>query len=184
MHRLNILEDDGQVRLVATNRARAPDPIVGGQRGQRTGGNPAGLFFYNEHGDECGGLVYGADPGTGDQAGSGMLFDRLGSDQVVGIVYDEQARRWRAGLHVWERPDPPPADPVTGSTSPTQTADVMASWRGVPRVVVGRTIDGDAAVILDDAAGRPRLRLAVSAEGQARLETYDEQGTITARWPE
>lgn len=186
VQRLNIVDEHGQVRLAATNQARSPDPVVRGQRGKRAGGNPAGLFFYNEHGDECGGLVYGADHDTAEaRAGAALLFDRLRGDQVVGIVYDEHDRRWRAGLHVWERPPPRLPGPASGSQPQSQTdTDVTTSLRGAPRVMVGRTSEGDAAVILDDAQGRPRLRLAVSADGQAELKTYDEDGNVTAQWPD
>jgi len=43
---------------------------------------------------------------------------------------------------------------------------------------------GAATIVLSDAQGKPRLRLAVDADGNPRLEFLDETGKVTARIPE
>src|SRR5262245_17381930 len=59
VERLNIVEKDGKLRMVISNSQRAPDPIIDGKSyPMRQGGNTAGMIFYNNKGDECGGLAF------------------------------------------------------------------------------------------------------------------------------
>ena len=46
------------------------------------------------------------------------------------------------------------------------------------RVQVGRWRDRSSGVVLHDAAGRARLKLAVTAEGAASIEFLDEKGKV------
>ena len=58
VERVNFVEKNGQVKMVIANKARLPGPgnIVSGKLGQREGLKGPGILFYNEKGDECGGL--------------------------------------------------------------------------------------------------------------------------------
>src|SRR2546427_3070101 len=67
VERINVVEKDGTLRLVISNKARGPDPVVSGKTYPRTGGNRAGFIFFNDEGNEDGGLVYG---GRRDRDGS------------------------------------------------------------------------------------------------------------------
>src|SRR5258707_12941097 len=59
VERINVVEKDGTLRLVISNKARAPDPVVSGKTYPRGGGNRAGVIFFNDEGNENGGLIYG-----------------------------------------------------------------------------------------------------------------------------
>lgn len=200
VERINIVEQDGRVRLVISNAERAPDAIFEGKSYPRSGGNSAGLTFYNDEGNENGGLYHrGRSTEQGRRASAGLLFDQLDQDQVLGLMYSDDGRRRSAGLYVWDRPE----------TSVTVLADRLASLRampesaekerelasfaaeieeqrlaGVQRLSVGRTREADATVMLADANGRPRLSLSVTAEGDASLQILDEEGKVTARFPD
>lgn len=166
--RVDIVEADGSVRLVISNSARAPDPVCDGQTLKRDGGRPAGLFFYNDEGDECGGLVFGGRR-AGDRyaAEAALLFDQFKQDQVVGISHEDADGQRRAGLIVWDRCDEP--FPAIG---------------GATRLFVGKTPQRAAVVELRDGTGRVRLRLSVGSDGTAGLEFLDASGEVTARLPE
>ncbi len=162
------METDGTLRLVISNRARAPDPVCDGQTFQRDGGNSPGLIFYNDEGDECGGLVFGgkrADDGYA--ADAALLFDQFKQDQVVGLVHGDANGRREAGVCVWDRPDEP--FPAIG---------------GATRLFMGKTVEGIAAIELRDGEGRVRLRLSVAGDGTAGLEFLDASGDVTARLPD
>jgi hypothetical protein len=67
--RINIVEGDGKVRLPLTNHKRMPGGRMAGvELTNRDGNRPtgagtaptAGLLFFNDDGDECGGLIYGS----------------------------------------------------------------------------------------------------------------------------
>jgi hypothetical protein len=166
--RINIVEPDGRVRLVISGAARAPDPVCDGQTFEREGGNPAGIIFYNDEGDECGGLVFGGGRANGGySAGGVLLFDQFKQDQVIGLSHDDRDGRRRAGLTVWDRPEEP--FPEVG---------------GARRIFVGKTQDRAAIVELLDTAGTVRLRLAVGPANQARIEFFDEAGELVARLPD
>lgn len=163
VERINILEEDGTVRMVLSNSSRAPDPICNGETFKRDGGNSAGVIFYNDEGDECGGLVFGGrHVDGGHSAGGALLFDQFKQDQVIGLMHEDNGTRRRAGFWVWDRPEDP--FPVRGEAA---------------RVFVGKTRDRSAVVELRDGAGRVRLRLEVPAEGDPRVEILDEEGEVT-----
>lgn len=190
VERINVIEKDGKVRLVISNKERAPDGVIDGKTFQRQGGNSAGMIFYNDEGDENGGLLLAGETVDGRPSAAGaLLFDRYNQDQTVGIMYQEEDGRWASGLHAWDRPDAPlsrmiPRIDALDSLSPAERTRGIQALRdsgliGVRRVFVGRSDDSAATVRLYDRKGRPRLRLSVDASDTPRLEFLDEQGRVT-----
>jgi hypothetical protein len=51
------------------------------------------------------------------------------------------------------------------------------------RVFIGRTSDKQARIVLSDANGRPRIRLSVEQNGEAKLEFLDRSGKVTQTLP-
>src|SRR5215468_11755850 len=76
VERINIVEKDGKIKLVISNKDRFPDPYIDGKFiPLRNGGKTAGMIFYNDKGDECGGLSFSGDSKDGKTgAGGGLLF--------------------------------------------------------------------------------------------------------------
>ncbi len=162
VERINVVEADGSVKMVISNKERLPEP--GGQT-QRTDRSP-GILFYNDEGDECGGLRYASRKIEGRMAaGASLMFDQYKEDRTIGLAYEELDGYRKAGLEVWDR---------NGSNSSTPRAT---------RLFAGKTHDRTARVALSDAAGKPRLVLSVSPEGHAKIEFLDETGRVTAALP-
>lgn len=199
VHRINVVGPDGRTQLVISNRQDMPEGVMDGKtfpsQGRHDG---AGLIFYNALGDEDGGLTFGAvKTAHGYAASGGLLFDQFKQDQTVGLVYDEQDGQRSAGLRVWQRPDRDLAQEVEAIQAmramPAGTAkdramaafqrDRQAGKYGAQRLFAGRTPKEDAAVVLSDSAGHPRLRLTVTSAGQAAIEFLDASGKVTARLP-
>jgi hypothetical protein len=194
VERVNVVEKDGRLRLVLTNRERAPDVITDGKTFKpRRGGRPAGMYFFADRG-ECGGLVFGTEDGPKDgsyHAGSALLFDQYRQDQTVGIMYDDQSGQRTAGLHVWDRPDTPlwklaekleAIDKMPdGPAKQEALKEVRESSPSATRVFVGKSRQRAAQVVLADGKGRPRIRLSVDAEGAAGIEFLDEAGKVVRR---
>ncbi len=189
VQRINVVEPNGQVRLIISGKARAPDGVIDGVTFKRQGGNSAGMIFYNDEGDEDGGLLLaGATVAGHPAAGAALLFDRYNQDQTVGIMYDEGDGRWSSGLHVWDRPDSPLSQAIPRidsleRLSPAEQKKGIQALRdsgliGTRRVFVGRSDDSAAAVRLSDRRGRPRLLLRVAADGTPRIEFLDEGGKV------
>lgn len=108
--RLNIVEPSGVIRLAISNKAQFPDPVIDGKAYPlRSGGKPAGLIFFNDLGDEDGGLIWsGKRVGDGYDAGASLTMDQWRQDQTVQLSYEggPTTTQW-AGLRVIDRPDKP-----------------------------------------------------------------------------
>jgi len=190
VERINVAEPDGRLRLVISNVARFPDPILGGKTGKRQGEPSPGMIFYNDEGDEDGGLAYSGHTRNGHaSADAGLLFDQYKQDQTVGIMYSEQDGARTAGLHVWDRPEEPLTVLIDKLAAARAIADeqkrnqavaaVRAQYPDRHRVFVGKRPDRASVVTLSDADGRPRLTLRVTADGAATIEFLDSTGRIT-----
>jgi hypothetical protein len=155
----------------------------------------AGMLFFNDEGDEVGGLTFTGQTRDGQRrANAGLMFDQYKQDQTIGIVYAEANGSRTAGLQVWDRADAPLSDLIRALNAANAIADpasrdkaVQAVRASAPpgprRVFVGKNADRSATVSLADAAGRPRLTLKVDADGAASIEFLDAEGRIVQRMP-
>src|SRR6185295_6503264 len=108
VERINVVETDGTVKLVIANRERAPDQISEGQSRPRAVDNKSpGITFFDDAGDEAGGLKVRGDRRAGPSARRHLLFDQHRGDQALGLISDENETGRTAGLTVWDRPDLP-----------------------------------------------------------------------------
>jgi hypothetical protein len=192
VERINVVDHDGTLRLVISNKDRMHPGVIGGKTLQRP--RPyAGLLFFNDQGDESGGLTFRGREENGRRvADSGLMFDQLGQDQTIGFDYTEQDRQRSAGFKVWDRPESPLADLVdqvnaaNAIASESERTAALARIRAAApkpaqRVFVGKTRDRASSVQLSDAEGRPRLTLKVDADGAAVIEFLDASGKVVRR---
>jgi uncharacterized protein with GYD domain len=194
VERINIVEKDGRLKMVISNGERQHPGVIDGRTLSRT--RPPGMLFFNDKGDECGGLSFNGDQKDGDaNAGALLAFDRFRQDQTVAIQYIEDKGQYSAGLRVWDRPDSSLGEVVDklqaiqkmpDGPEKTQAAQKLRETSGAgvaQRVFVGKNREKAAVVALSDAQGRPRVQLMVDAQGNARLEFLDEKGAIISALP-
>ena len=95
--RINIVDANGTLRLVISNKDRMHPGVIGGKVLQRP--RPlAGLLFFNDQGDEAGGLTLTGREADGHRvADAGLMFDQLGQDQTIGFDYTEEDGQRTAG---------------------------------------------------------------------------------------
>jgi hypothetical protein len=195
VERINVVEKDGKLRLVISNRDRSPGPIAYGKPFGYPGGTRPGMIFFNDEGSENGGLTFtGKRNADGTFQSSGHLsFDQYNQDQVVYLQYIDDNGRRRMGLTVADRADVPILDMVAlqdsirtmpdGPAKTAATQRLMQPLPGTPlfaqRVYVGRDPAKSAMVLLSDRAGKPRIRLAVDSLGHASLDFLDVAGQVT-----
>jgi len=167
----------------------------GKEFGGREGGNAAGIVFYNNNGDECGGLCYQSQrmPDGSVQAFASLTFDRYQQDQVTCLqMFDENAQVTTA-LSFWDRPTMPLDQYIERALpifqmprGPEQEVKLeelrQAGLLSAQRLYVMKR-HSTAMIGLCDAQSRPRIRLFTEADGRAGLEFLDEAGTVTHRWP-
>jgi hypothetical protein len=200
VERINIIEKDGRLRLTISNNERSPGPVISGlYMKTREGKRGAGLIFFNDKGDECGGMTWGSSEDKGAiRASAGLMFDQYNQDQTVGITYSQRDGERSAGLRVWERSLTPLADFARRvneielmKEGPEQT-EAMKKLReeaaaqglgGAQRVFVGRTEKEEAVVSLADAKGKPRILISVDAAEAATLKFLDKNGNVILSLP-
>lgn len=195
VERLDVVDANGALRMVIANKDRMHPGVIEGRAIERP--RPvAGMLFFNEAGDEVGGLTYtGVDTsGGGRRANAGLMFDQHRQDQTIGISYQESNGRRSAGLQVWDRAETglgtlvDALNAANRMTDPAEREKAIAAARaaapaGPRRVFVGKNTDKAAIVSLADANGRARLNILVDATGNPRIEFLDEAGKVVSTLP-
>jgi hypothetical protein len=201
VERVNIRNPDGSLSLALAGKGNLPPPMMDGKvfppelSAGRT--STAGLIFFNESGDEVGGLIWGGiKTASGYEASEHLSFDQWKNDQVVTLDYSDDGKSSRAGLAILDRPRDFPitkAIALSQSLGSATGAEREALTRqldelkksgklGVRRIFLGSE-DQSASLRLKDTLGRERIRLSVDAKNVARLEFLDDTGTVIAAYP-
>lgn len=201
VHRINVLNESGLPALVISGQGRLPGPTADGREyaqelsGGRTTGS--GMIFFNEKGDEVGGLTYQGSRGEdGFTSYGGVTFDQFEQDQAVSMQYSGGPSGHSAGVHVWDRStDISIAELLelvdarrlaTGATRDSLdavVAELRAGGLGTHRIFLGSR-NRSASLTIEDTEGRPRIRMYVDSADVARLEFLDESGALIAAYPE
>jgi hypothetical protein len=164
VHRINLVEPDGTLRMVISNRAKLPGVIVRGKEQPPSDRPQAGMIFYNDEGSENGGLIFGGHrnaKGEVVDSGGSLSFDKYDANQIVQLAgVDDKEDRF-AGLVV---------------------SDSAPAGENHRRVWVGRDDNGAATVALMDAKGKKRISMEVAADGTPRLVFLDANGKVVNEW--
>jgi hypothetical protein len=158
VQRINIVEPDGTLRMVVSNKAKLPGVIIRGKEEHQEDRPYAGMLFYNNEGSENGGLVFGGHKnakGEVEDSGGSLSFDKYDAGQVVQLAGVDDHENNFAGLAVSES---------------------AAGGNSHRRIWVGRDNSGSAELDLLDAAGRKRIVLQVPADGTPRVAFLDTSG--------
>ena len=164
VHRINVVEPNGTLRMVISDHAELPGVIVKGEEETPPTRPQAGMLFYNDEGSEVGGLIFAGHKNSRGQvvdSGGSLSFDKYGASQIVQLAGVDDKTNKFAGLS------------VSGYSGETHAQ----------RIWVGRGRNGDATVELMDAKGRKRLVLDVTPEGAASISFLDASGKVIDRFP-
>ena len=196
VERINVVDANGTLRMVLAGKDKMHPGVMDGVTIDRP--RPvAGMLFFNDEGDEVGGLTYTGTVANGrGRANAGLMFDQLKQDQTIGFSYNESNGQRSAGFQVWDRSDTVRLSELitklnaankipAGPERDKAIADIRSTAPAGPRrVFVGKAQDKSATIVLADAAGKPRLTLTVDATGNPRIEFLDDSGKVIARIPE
>jgi hypothetical protein len=197
VQRINIIEPDGTLRMVISNKARAPGIYIKNkERLEGHHGNTAGLLFMNDEGTETGGLTFsGYRDADGNARTSGHLaFDRYMQDQVITFSAQQVNDQRSTQVNMLDQPAWPITDYLDlidriEDLPPAEQQAAIAEFlstheSGASRLSLSRRPDRSVGLELKDTAGRPRAILKVDADGTPRLQFLDEQGNLLAQFPE
>ena len=199
VERINIVEPDGKLRMVISNRPRSIGPIYKGQPFGYEGGGRPGMIFFNDEGTENGGLTFtgGRQPDGRFRASSGFSFDQFDQDQILYFQYSDNNGQRRTGMTIADRADVNIFDLVQqrdsimkmpeGPARTTALETLMGPRNGVPmfaqRIYVGRDPSKNAMVNLSDKNGKLRIRMMVDSLNRPSLDFLDESGKVTHSFP-
>lgn len=193
VERINIVEADGKLRMVLSNKMRQhPGTMDGITYDERKGQRPPGLMFFSEKGDEVGGLVF--DGNTGKGQGGSLTFDKFRGDQTIQFTHDEEPdESYFAGVKMNDQ-NMPLNDLVNKQKEifklPTKEAQDSAYQalreQGLlmtERLRIGKDYDKASIIKMKDAKGKVRIELKVEASGNAKLNFLDELGKVVYSLP-
>lgn len=193
--RINIREKNGILKAVLSNSAGFNE----GQRAEQGAVRLSGLMFYNEEGQETGGLVYlgKAIPG-GQDADVSLTFDQYNQDQNVYLHHvehkDSLGSSIEDGLTINSRPD---WTGVKEEYSIYNEMDKLSSderealklkslqagkistrraFYGVRRGITNHEPYDDAGLFLKNKWGRDAIKIYVDKDNKPHFEIYDSLG--------
>lgn len=192
VERINIVERDGKLKMVISNKERQTPVVVDGKTFPQES-RPPGMIFFNEKGDEIGGLIFRGNTGEG-QSGS-LTFDKFRGDQTIAFQHLENSKGEYLAALSFNDVNLPTAelvarlDAIKRLPSEASRAAAIKEMRDkgefmVNRLSVGRGRDRSAFMSLNDARGRPRIRISVAADGASKIEFLDETGKVACSFPE
>ena len=193
--RINVIEPDGSVRLILSDRAHFPGLIIKGKEYPHETRHTAGILFFNDEGTENGGILFGGSKDKDGKASSygHLSFDKYMQDQVLTLDAGKNGTEERAAFGVFDRPDYPITDLVdelarTKSMAAAErnaafNAFVDAHGRPHQRVYLGRAEDKSVSLRLKDTHGHDRIVIRVDPDGTPAMQFLDEKGKVTAQFP-
>jgi hypothetical protein len=195
VQRINLREPDGTLRLVISDKSKAPGIFVKGKEYPHPDRKTAGMIFFNDEGTENGGLIFGGEKSNdGTKQSSGHLsFDAYEQDQTMVLESDQSGGDRQTRLQITDYPDYPMVVLMNFMASikqlpAEQQKEKMNAFfaevgRPTTRLVLGRGIGkdkGDNSVMLglNDMQGRPRIVMKVASDGTPSLQMFDSTGNV------
>ncbi len=194
VERINIVEKDGKLRMVISNQERQHPGIVNGKIIKREYPRPPGMIFFNQVGDEMGGLIFGENGGKG-HFGS-LTWDKVQNDQTMGFRYLESNNgTYQSGLEMWQQPDIPgdvmlakleEVRKIENETKRKAAYQTLIDNNEITthRLFLGKRRDDSNELLMSDRKGVPRISLRITPDGTPKLEFFDEAGKVFYSLPE
>lgn len=190
--RINIVESDGTLRMVISNRDLFPTEMKIGNRVIKRENRGPGILFFNDDGVECGGLCWSGSSKGGHKRGNmSLTFDQVDQDQVVGLHYSEDEHGRSYGFDIWDRPDRSLDVDIDEALAVHSMPEGPEKWAALRRLLadcprrifMGKDSKGNAVVELSDSRGRTRIRLMIDKSDTPRIELLDQNGAVVWATP-
>jgi len=194
VERINVVEKDGKLDMVISNQERQHPGIRNGKVIQRDGPRPPGMIFFDQSGEEMGGLLFGDNGGKG-HFGS-LTWDKVQQSETMGFKHLESDNgSYETGLYMSQRPNIPSdlmmskyeaALKITDKDKREAAIQVLKDNNelGEGRLFLGKQRDESMLFSMSDIKGRPRIRMQITPDGMPKLEFLDEDGKTIYTVPE
>jgi hypothetical protein len=196
VHRINIVEPDGTIRMVLTNKASAPGAYFKNKEYAHPSRKSAGMLFFDDQGTEDGGLIYGISKDANGNVTDNnvhLSFDQYMQDQIFTVDAGREGGKQYSLVTMGERGNYSILELIEAHERISKLPEEQrkAEWKKFfdahpgdsTRVVVGRDTDGNSILKLKDAEGRDRIALRVASDGTPKLQFLDAQGRVISELP-
>ncbi len=191
--KITIIGEDNLPRMVLSNETRQHSGRMNGKEWEKRE-RPSGIIFFNNEGDECGGLVYQTKENNGKII-SGMSFtmDNYKDDQVLQILNDEYYSDGKAyierGISINQFPVGSNIDVrnkklkelrtiVDEKERNTKIRELMKNEGSVNRLFIGKTKGNSSGLFLAGPDGSPKMMIYVDDKGIPKIQTFGENGEM------
>lgn len=197
VHRINVVEPDGTLRMVISNAADSPGTPIKGHIYGRADRKVAGVIFMNDEGTENGGLIFGGSKDKNGKVSSfgHLSFDSYDQDQTL-VLQASQDDTTQKSSYVrindqptWDIEDLLKLDERVRNLPKAQRKAAYEAFfkthpRSKTRIYLGTDDDKASELTLTDPEGRPRIAIKVAADGQPVLQFLDASGKVIQRLPQ
>ena len=196
VHRINIVEPDGTIRMVLTNKASALGAYIKNKEYPHPNRKSAGLLFFDDQGTEDGGLIYGISKdasGNVTDSNAHMSFDQYMQDQIFTVDAGREGAKQYSLVTMGERGNYSILEALEANERISKLPEEQqkAEWKKFQaahpgdstRVVMGRDTDGSSLLKLKDAQGHDRIALRVAQDGTPKLQILDAEGKVISELP-
>lgn len=191
--KITVVGEDRLPRIVLSNETRQHSGRMNGKEWPKRE-RPSGIIFFNNQGDECGGLVYQAKEKDGKIV-SGMSFtmDNYKDDQVVQLLNDEYYANGKPyiqrGININEFP---PGTNIDDRNKKIEEINKLSDekekkrqlnqlWEkegSINRLFLGRTKGNSSGLFLSGPDGKPKMMIYVDEKGNPKIQTFNDKGEI------
>ena len=191
--KITVVGEDNLPRMVLSNESRQHSGRMNGKDWEKRE-RPSGIIFFNNQGDECGGLVFQTKEKDG-KITSGMSFtmDNYKDDQVIQILNDEFYTDGKAyikrGISINEFPIGSNVDERNDKLKELSTIEdenerkakineLMEKEGSVNRLFIGKTKGNSSGLFLAGPDGSPKMMIYVDENGVPKIQTFNENGVV------
>ncbi|MES2864035.1 MAG: hypothetical protein V4666_07950 [Bacteroidota bacterium] len=191
--KITILGEDNLPRMVLSNETRQHSGRINGKEMEKRE-RPSGIIFFNNQGDECGGIVHQTKINEGKIL-SGMSFtmDNYNDDQVIQILNDEYYADGKAyiqrGININQYPvgsnmedrnkKIAEINKIADKKERNQKMNELWEKEGsVNRLFIGRTKGNSSGLFLSGPDGKPKMMIYVDEKGNPKITTINESGEM------
>ncbi len=202
VQRINVVDAEGRLAVVIAAAPDLPGVIRDGTQAGMRAGVP-GLLFYNNQGDEIGGLIFPTRVGENGlrDGGVSLSFDQADHGQAIHLMHWATGAFVRSALRINDFPTDIPSTQVEasaarrealqalqGATSDEEAQRLYKAYLRLmgdnrfyaERVYLGSEGSERRAAMLElkDSRSRPRIRLIVDENDTPRIEILNPQGEV------
>jgi|HubBroStandDraft_6_1064221.scaffolds.fasta_scaffold08893_4 hypothetical protein len=196
VHRINIVEPDGTIRMILSNKNSAPGAYIKNEEYPHDTRQSAGLLFFDDEGTEDGGLIYGLSKdrnGRMIESNVHLSFDKYMQDQIFTVDAGKEGDKEYSELTMQDRGDFSILEGVEANhrISKLPADQQAAEWEKYKathpgnhkRVVLGRSDDGSSVLRLKDRQGRDRIVMQVAPDGAPTIQILGPDGKAIDELP-